>query len=486
MQRAAATFALRAALRVGTSPAFGPLQRSRGAAREVGLCQLRLPLAGQRCLASSAVGNEVAGESAQGESLATSAKSSSSRLLYPPGQGAPATKAEKFGGLVAQALQDGDTVKLAPVGAAALWHSLRALAVGNTAADFEVSWGAPGKWTDNQRPLHLLAQKGAAWEDFDYDISSGCFVSKSTSAEQLAKKICLEIRKKQSATLHTYADAEVAVAVMLKAIAIASDLGSVKIMCSAGSLKRESEEVARVLVHARQVSDTSPLGDVFIAYPPGVKADKKAVGRFEETVRQRMGQGMPVQMECRGRDASVRGMMALASVKTRVAEFEVRWVDGFIGDAAAGEQESKQESPRREPAMRALEVHAVQSETWTDFNSTDFNRTKLLKAGDGTPVKGLARAIGAEVKSLGAVAVHAYAESSGAVFAALKAVASVPVEHQGLQVACVPSFGWASDGAGGKSRSLRLFVRRATQRVPRSSKAPQHAAADSAAADSAR
>jgi len=102
----------------------------------------------------------------------------------------------------------------------------------------------------------------------------------------------------------------------------------------------------------------------------------------------------------------------------------------------------------------------VSGETWPEFNATDFSRTRLLKAGEMTSVKDLALSIGAEVRKLGAVAVHAYADSFACVFIAVKAAASVPTENRGLEVECVPSFGWSSDGAGGRSRSFRLYVRR--------------------------
>merc|ERR1711860_327965 len=82
-------------------------------------------------------------------------------------------------------------------------------------------------------------------------------------------------------------------------------------------------------------------------------------------------------------------------------------------------------------------------------------------------VKKLAQAIGREVQRVGACAVHVYADNHAAVFNTVKAISSVPTENAGLRVACVPSFGWASDGTGGKVRSLRFFVRQTAQNVPK-------------------
>lgn len=438
---------------------------------------------GPRAFASSSAGSTAAAEPAAGHAppeqaeaeAASAQKSTARRQLHPPGKDAPASKAEKFARLVVGALESGEEVELTPVGAPAMWHSLRALCVGPSAAEIEVAWGVSGRDKDPRRPVHVLARTGMAWKDFNAEHSGGLFVSNSTQASQLAKKLAMELRGGKKVVVHTFEDAEVAVAVILKALAIAVDLTGRRILCAAGSQKHEGETVARILLNVWLDEEEEEGGEAFVAYPPGTNASEGAVKRFEETVRQRMEQGTPVVMECRGREASTRAVKALAAVRRRVACFEVQWVDGYTGPPPSEEEGTT--DGRSSPAiMRALQLRAVSGETWDEFNATDFGRTRLLKASSSS-VKNLSKAIGTEVRKLGAVALHAYADNHAAVFSAVKAVASVPTECDGLRVACVPSFGWAQDGSGGRTRSLRFFIRAAAanRQVPKGSQAPRAA-----------
>lgn len=374
-------------------------------------------------------------------------------VLHPPGAGTPTSKAERFAALLAGALQPpGRQAELTAVGTPALWHSLRALCVGPTAADFEVAEVGDG---DGRQAVRILARQGGAWEDFNHDISRGCFVSKSTQTMQLAKKLVFELQRNDVVTLHTYADAEIAVGVILKAIASARSLGHHgALRCSAGSIRRDGENVPRVMVHVQKVRDPPRGGIVdFVAYPPGGNVELAALKVFGQTVRSKLAEGRSVVMECRGRDATSNAVAALASVPVRVGQFRVEWIDAFVGDEA-------DPTATRGHVPRALKIRAASGETWPEFNATDFARSRRLTAGVGASVKELAARIGSEVRSVGAVAVHAYAENLVHVFTAIKAIASVPTENNGLQVECVPSLGKSTDKAGGEIRSLRLYVRR--------------------------
>ncbi|CAE8585950.1 unnamed protein product, partial [Polarella glacialis] len=97
--------------------------------------------------------------------------------------------------------------------------------------------------------------------------------------------------------------------------------------------------------------------------------------------------------------------------------------------------------------------------SWTEFNAIDFSKTERLNSGEKSDVKALARAIGNEISRKGGVALHAYLDSRPAVSTALKALASVPVEHSGKRVSFVPSLGLAKDPDGKPVGSLRLYVR---------------------------
>uniref|UniRef100_A0A7S1RVE5 Uncharacterized protein n=1 Tax=Alexandrium catenella TaxID=2925 RepID=A0A7S1RVE5_ALECA len=77
----------------------------------------------------------------------------------------------------------------------------------------------------------------------------------------------------------------------------------------------------------------------------------------------------------------------------------------------------------------------------------------MLKVAETTQVGSLAAAVGAEVRKLGAVSVHAFMNDKVAVSTALKALAMVPQEQGGQRIAFVPSFGRAKRGS-----ILRLFV----------------------------
>jgi len=303
-----------------------------------------------------------------------------------------------------------------------------------------------------RQPLRIVARQGCAWKDFVWDTSRGFFVSKNTQSLQLARKLAMDLRAGESVTLHAYADSEHAVAGVLRALATVPRLeGGAPLKCSAGSLEQGDEHRRRVVVHARaERTAQAAAGEEFLAWTPGPKADEQTQRRFANTVRQRMEMGWTVAMVCRGAEATVQAMAALASVRQRTAEFEVRWADGIP-------------RPGSDDVPRELRVRAVSGATWSDFNATEFSRTRLLRATEETSIKLLARDVGREVKQRGGVAVHAYSDSPLAVSRAVKALASVPIEDGSLRVRAVPSFGWSSAGdhSGERRRCLRFFVRRA-------------------------
>jgi len=391
------------------------------------------------------------------EPQAAPASAAERRLLRPPGAAAAATAAEGFARRVSQTLNQGSEVEIAPVaGGASLWHCLRALVVGARAPDFEASFMEPGGLREGGgeggQELRIVARSGGAWEDFSWDTSCGFFVSNSTPALPLARKLAMELRKGQHATLHAYADAASAVATILRAVATVPRLeGGAPLTCTAGGLEQHGESV-RVVVHARKMPEleAAPLPrEEFLAWTPSAGADEETRRRFANSVRQRLETGWSVAMVCRGAESAQHATSALASVSGRTAEFEVWWADGLARPGSA-------------VVPRELQLRAASGTSWSEFNTTDFSRTKLLRSSAESKVRTLAQLVGSRVKHDGAVALHAYADDSQAVSRALKALASVPVEHPGFCVRAVPSFGWASAGdhSGGRRRSLRLYVRR--------------------------
>jgi len=398
--------------------------------------------------------------------------------LYPPGAGADSSKVEKFTHLVHDLIRNGGEVELQFIGAPSMRHTLRAFRLGRHAVEFEPHWirnaGDADVHTEADsdkrtatdhgldevgqgmkaklRIVGIVAREGVAWEDFSRDIQAGHFVSNSTQISSLARKIAIELRGGKRVTLHTYDDAEQALAVILKALATAPDFGNGRrLRCTVGDVRLDGESSVRIIVHAQcdmdvEEQDRSPS---FVAFPPGPNPKPDVLQRFTKAVRSRLQSGHEVKMECRGPHATSRAMIALAGVQQKTAEFNVRWVDSSLADGV-GE-------------ARALLVRVSCGQTWEEFNATDFSRTKVLFLTPSTVLKELARTIGSEAKTHGGVALHFNALDKRATHNALKALASVPVEHAGLRVVCVPSLGRAKDD---KPRALRLYVRQARSGAP--------------------
>eukprot|EP00930_Biecheleria_cincta_P005109 TRINITY_DN106030_c0_g1_i1.p1 TRINITY_DN106030_c0_g1~~TRINITY_DN106030_c0_g1_i1.p1 ORF type:complete len:404 (-),score=83.13 TRINITY_DN106030_c0_g1_i1:20-1195(-) len=377
--------------------------------------------------------------------------SAAPKRLYPPGNSSGPEKAERFAEILNEELHgNGGAVELRPTNADSAWHSLRALCIGPRAADFEVDWVEEQE--GKQRSLRVLARPGAAWEKVSKDVAGGYFVSNTTDAKGLAQKVEIELRQCQTLTLHGYADAKYVPFTMLKALATVPDLAGKDhaLVCTVGSTSAASaseETVQRVLVHVSLPSSwAEAVREDFVAYPPGRNPDKDALKRFRDSVHGRLSQGSVVVMECRGRHATWHALEALAEARVRTAEMEVQWVDGRGAEGA-----------------RALQIRAKSGKTWEDFNSTDFTSSGLLRAGEKSQVKPLAKAVGSEVEKTGAVALHFHADDLLAVHTAVKAVASVPSEHKGRRVCCVPSFGWTGSGDE-RRRSVRLYLQNSTRK----------------------
>eukprot|EP00932_Pfiesteria_piscicida_P020126 SRR837773.6942.p1 GENE.SRR837773.6942~~SRR837773.6942.p1 ORF type:complete len:257 (-),score=8.86 SRR837773.6942:328-1098(-) len=225
----------------------------------------------------------------------------------------------------------------------AAWHSLRALCVGHTSAEFVVrpagSRGTPSEG-DSWRRLRLLAQPGAEWKDVDKSLQGGSFVRRETSVEQLTKLIVLQLQKHKVLTLHTWADSDGAVAVICQAIALAPSLGDGSpLKCVAASVRQDGEDTPRVLVRVHRAEGRGSSAGEFVAYPPGGNADDARRKVFFDSVRGRLTDGQTVVMECRGRDAAVNAINALGSVRFRNARCQVRWVDAYRegSDGGSGE-----------------------------------------------------------------------------------------------------------------------------------------------------
>jgi len=175
--------------------------------------------------------------------------------------------------------------------------------------------------------------------------------------------------------------------------------------------------------------------------------------RFRDAVQYRLRFETAIMMECRGKDAVFHAMEALAQAMPRTAEFEVKWTrgSGKLSPAAAS---------ANTPSPSCLHLRATQGVEWSEFNATDFSQTNLLRVTPSSEVKKLARAIGGEVRKLGAVAVHVFTDDRAPANTALKALASLPGEFPGLRVRCMPSLGKAKGPNGVDVRVLRLYVQR--------------------------
>ncbi|CAE7437764.1 unnamed protein product [Symbiodinium natans] len=152
-------------------------------------------------------------------------------------------------------------------------------------------------------------------------------------------------------------------------------------------------------------------------------------------------------MQCRGPHAAWHALEALSLKGGVTAEVEARWVDSTTAAGAAA---------------RAIQLLVSTGQSWKDFNSTDFQKTALLKAGDRPEASRLSKAIGGEIHKHGAVSIHVFAENIKSVHETLKSIASVPSQLQsaGRRVVFVPSLGWASGPDGQKSRrSLRIYAK---------------------------
>lgn len=408
-----------------------------------------------------------------GERSAPATSSSQRVVLQAPG--AQPANAAAFARRLAETTANGEVAETFPVDVASRWRCLRALALpaepaagASDALDFEVRWvsgvaPAPAAEADNAGAGHaeqgtrlqLLVQAAAIDHRAGLEPSQGFYVANTTQVVQLAKKLALELQQHESVLVHTWADAKTACSVMLQALATTQQIGNLSLKCTAAFQEGPKTPVKeppsgdagpqrgtdRLLVQARKVAKEldegmKGLGEDFIAYPP--KADEQ-VPKFDQSVHQRLGFGQAVVMECRGWHATRNAVLALATVKTRAAVFEVR--------------------PSGGSSVRSLRIRAVRGPTWERFNSTDFTRTNRLKAGETSDIKVLARALGAEVKKLGAVALHAFADVHGSVSNALLALAFVPQEAPGLEVRAIASLG-VNKGGGTLAgrRTLRLYV----------------------------
>lgn len=408
-------------------------------------------------------------------------------VLHPPGANVDASKFGKFARLLRDALNDGALVELRPVGASAMWHSLRAFSEAKEgpggSATFEAEWEEPdsrsaidgggGRQDDARRTLRILARRGLGARDDSgaIDLSNSSFVSNNTQALPLAQRISAELRSAdhRGVLLQTYADAERAAGVILKALATARRLGDGRALrCSASSLQdpRNAQATARLVVRVHLAAAAAEEATTldWVGWPPGDAADPAAIKRFARSVVDRLTAGQAVSMECRGPTALCHAVAALASLRGRTAEFEARWVDAALrpGAAAVGGRDA-----------RVLRLRAVSGEPWSTFNATDFSRTRLLRADDARravvpDVRALARSLGAEARERGGVALHVSADDEAAVSRAIKALASVPVETGGDRIVCIASFGRrksakaSGEGEAGSDRSdrvLRLFAR---------------------------
>ncbi|CAE7745744.1 unnamed protein product, partial [Symbiodinium pilosum] len=370
-----------------------------------------------------------------------------------PGANASSSSSDKFAGLVSQELEAGRTVELLPHSPEAAWHLVRAFSIGQRAAEFEVCYATESD--GRTRSLRVLARSGPEWSDVSKDLFKGYFVSRSTMPSKLAQKLELELRDKSSVAVHTFVDAAPAAMTMLEALAAVPSLAAKddRLLCTAASVEGETP---RLIIHARTPTSWAESSRAaegsFVAYPPGQNASKEDKKTFWDTVHTRLQPGNPpVVMQCRGASAAWHALEALALKKGVTAEVEASWVD-YTHSGQKG---------------RALHLLVTTGQSWTEFNSTDFHQTALLKAGDQPQVRQLSQAIAGEVGKRGATSIHMFVDNVNSVYQTLKAIASVPAQRQsaGRRVVFVPSFGWFKGPDGEKSRRvLRLYAKQRSER----------------------
>lgn len=389
--------------------------------------------------------------------------------FFPPGAKADRGAVEKFVRLVKGALGTGVAVELDAIGNVSVRHAFRAVCCYGSTVQVRLRWedrivvdrkvgGSKGshvaegglRW-DKQK-LCLLALRKEDSEQ-KHDLTGGFFVERATNLAQLVERLVQDLDRIGRFKAHCFQDAPGALGTLALGIATAPELGTGQpFRCEVASMRREGEARMRVVVDVFDDLHGRGAGTDFRAFPPGRGAQPDEISRFKRAVDDRLGQGQPVAMECRGADAVWRAVSALARQQGSVAEFRVAWAGAGVG------------------AGRVLRLRAVRGEPWHEFSATDFQRTRLLRVTSTTAPLPLARAAGSEVKSRGAVALHVFAEDAAAVSSVLKALAMVPGVHGGLRIASVPSLGRArlptrpGRPAGGSSvQVLRLYVRLCTR-----------------------
>lgn len=396
----------------------------------------------------------------------SSARRSEPLRFFPPGAQANRGAVEKFVRLVTNALGTGAAVELNAIGHTAVRHAFRAVCSYGDDVQLRLGWedriGVDGRDVDgdesanadagpcwDRQMLRFTAQKEDS-EQAPHNLTGGFFVERTTSVEHLADRLVRDLDRSGCFKAHCFRDASGALGALALGIATAPELGiGQPFHCKVGSLRLEGEARTRVVAQVFDNLHGRGAGTDFRAFPPGKNAKADEILRFERAVENRLGRGQPVAMECRGPDAVLFAVSALARLQGSVAEFRVAWAGAGAG------------------VGRVLRLRTVRGELWDQFSATNFQRTRLLRVTSTTAALPLARAAGSEVKSRGAVALHAFADDTAAVNLALKALASVPRVHGGLRLACVPSFGQARlperPGRPGMNVPvLRFFVRPCT------------------------
>lgn len=396
------------------------------------------------------------------------AAEASKRRFFPPGVDATRGQVEVFTRLVSKALEAGCIVELTATGKCAMHNSLRALSVGGGATRFQVCWASTHNATEvadtevsvgvlheTRRQLRLVALRASVGEDLGLEGGGGIFVSSRAEISQLTRKFATDICTGGCVVAQTYVDSSNAMSTLLQSLAsVPASCNDQPLSCAVMAVRLGGESRTRAFVRAVEVvpigrgegdTNNNSLGQHFRAFPPGRGADSAASERFDHSVSQRLGHGQTVLMECRGKKAVLGAIMALARARGRTAEFEVHWTQSSTLSASKSADASA--------VARSIQIRANRGPTWPEFNSTVFSNTRLLKANATTPVTGLARAIGSDVKSLGGVAVHAFADDGTAVSAVVKSFATVPLVHNGQRVMCVASLGRAEDARGSPNGS---------------------------------
>lgn len=400
----------------------------------------------------------------QGAWRYSSASRSEPLRFFPPGSQANRGAVEKFVRLVVNALGTGVAVELNAIGHAAVRHAFRAVCSHGGAVQLRLVWedriGVEGREADGDEGA--VADAGPCWDrqmlrftaqradsqQRPCDLTGGFFVERTTDVARLAARLVRDLEQIGCFKAHCFRDASSALGTLALGIGTAPELGTGQpFRCEVGSLRLEGETRTRVVAHVFDDLHGRGAGNDFRAFPPGRGAKADEISRFERAVDNRLGRGQPVSMECRGPDAVLLAVSALARLHGSVAEFRVAWAGAGVG------------------VGRVLRLRAVRGEPWDQFSATDFRRTRLLRVAGTTAALPLARAAGSEVKSRGAVALHAFAQDTAAVSSALKALAAVPGVHGGLRLACVPSLGQArlpqrpGRAEGSRVPVLRIFAR---------------------------